>query len=69
MPTQPGNSVLLANDSVAVGIDVGGLGKGFHAVSLSNGSFTPKHFKDARHAHEWILEIKATVVAIDAPCR
>lgn len=54
---------------MVVGVDVGGPSKGFHAVALSNGRFTPKHFKQAREVYEWILEIKATIVAIDAPCR
>ena len=54
---------------MVVGIDVGGLGKGFHAVALTNGRFLPKHFKDAQGLFAWIVELKATVVAIDAPCR
>ncbi len=67
--THPQDARLLEESLVVVGIDVGGLDKGFHAVSLSNGRFKPQHFKDAREAYEWILEVKATVVAIDAPCR
>lgn len=52
-----------------VGVDVGGLGKGFHAVALTNGRFTPQHFKEANEVCQWILEVKATIIAIDAPCR
>jgi len=54
---------------MVVGIDVGGLGKGFHAVALANGRFHPRHFKQANEVYEWILEVQATVVAIDAPCK
>ncbi len=54
---------------MVVGVDVGGLTKGFHAVALLAGRFTPKHFRSAQEVFEWILGLKATVVAIDAPCR
>jgi predicted nuclease with RNAse H fold len=66
---RPPTSLLSADAPVVVGVDVGGLGKGFHAVALNKGVFNPQHFKNALEAYEWILEVKATVVAIDAPCR
>ncbi len=59
----------IAEAPTVAGVDVGGPSKGFHAVTLSNGRFTPKHFKEAEAAYKWILEVKATIIAIDAPCR
>ena len=67
--TPPLNSRPLGEAPMVVGVDVGGLGKGFHTVALANGRFVPRHFKEAKEVHEWILEVQATVVAIDAPCR
>ncbi|MEI7776153.1 MAG: DUF429 domain-containing protein [Verrucomicrobiota bacterium] len=62
-------SLLLEDAPIVVGVDVGGLGKGYHAVALANGRFVPRHFKKASEVHKWILEVQATVVAIDAPCK
>lgn len=56
-----------------VGIDVGGAGKGFHAVILRDGRFESKRFnKDTHAAAEtaaWCRDHDAQVIAIDAPCR
>ena len=62
-------SRLLEDAPMVVGVDVGGLGKGYHAVALANGRFVPRHFKKASEVHKWILEVQANVVAIDAPCK
>ncbi len=57
-----------ASGKAVIGIDVGGSGKGFHAVVLRNGQFTPHHFTAATAAERWCLEQAAQVIAIDAPC-
>lgn len=53
-----------------VGIDVGGKRRGFHAVALSDGNFVGKK-TDPNPAVivGWCLHHRATVVAVDAPCR
>ncbi len=51
-----------------IGIDVGGSGKGFHAVVLRNGRFIPQHFTAVTAVERWCLEQAAQVIAIDAPC-
>src|SRR5450755_4271128 len=55
-------------DQAVVGIDVGGQRKGFHAVALRDGIF--KKTASVEHAEivGWCLELKAEVVAVDAPC-
>ena len=54
-----------------VGIDVGGARKGFHAVALSDGAYTSQlATSDVETLRDWCLnEMKAQVIAIDAPCR
>ena len=42
------NSRPLGEAPMVVGVDVGGLGKGFHVVALANGCFVPRHFKEAK---------------------
>lgn len=51
-----------------IGIDVGGCGKGFHAVALCCGAFVPQHFMEARKLARWCQEQQAQIIAIDAPC-
>ena len=51
-----------------IGIDVGGSGKGFHAVALCNGQFESKHFTNAPEVEGWCNARSAQVIAIDAPC-
>lgn len=51
-----------------IGIDVGGSGKGFHAVALRNGQFEPRHFAAASAVESWCKSQAAQVIAIDAPC-
>ena len=52
-----------------VGIDVGGVRKGFHAVALEDGTFVKKMTAtDPAIIVTWCLDRKATVVAVDAPC-
>jgi predicted nuclease with RNAse H fold len=54
-----------------VGIDVGGARKGFHAVALSDGAYTSQlATAEVETIRDWCLnEMKAQVIAIDAPCR
>ena len=54
---------------MVVGIDVGGERKGFHAVALQNGTFvaTLAH-SDPAVIVSWCRQLKAVVVAVDAPC-
>lgn len=51
-----------------IGIDVGGSGKGFHAVALHHGRFEPRHFNEAANLAHWCQEQDAQVITIDAPC-
>lgn len=51
-----------------IGIDVGGIGKGFHAVALRNGQFEPRHFMQAAEVAFWCQAQAAQAIAIDAPC-
>jgi predicted nuclease with RNAse H fold len=55
----------------AVGIDVGGIKKGFHCVALRDGQYASKFScPDAKAVADWCRQIvKADVIAIDAPCR
>ncbi|MBA7646095.1 hypothetical protein ES703_53856 [subsurface metagenome] len=55
---------------MVVGIDVGDKQKGFHAVSLDDGEFLDKttNLKPAAIV-AWCLDHKASVIAVDAPCR
>ena len=57
--------------SIVVGIDVGGIKKGFHAVALKNGVyFDQKKTGDAGALAAWCAQgIGARVIAVDAPCR
>jgi predicted nuclease with RNAse H fold len=55
----------------AVGIDVGGKRKGYHAVALTGGAYS-SHLatKDVQELSHWCREtVRARVIAIDAPCR
>jgi predicted nuclease with RNAse H fold len=54
----------------AVGIDVGGARKGFHAVALTDGAYTDQlATSDVETIRHWCLDaMKAQVIAIDAPC-
>ena len=54
---------------IVVGVDVGGLKKGFHAVALQNGSFL-ETFSTlyAAEVATWCRTLKASAIGIDAPC-
>jgi predicted nuclease with RNAse H fold len=54
-----------------VGVDVGGARKGFHAVALRGGAYASQLVSGDVHAlaHWCRHELKARVIAIDAPCR
>ncbi|MFM9865500.1 MAG: DUF429 domain-containing protein [Micropepsaceae bacterium] len=57
--------------STAVGIDVGGARKGFHAVAITGGDYSA-HLatKNAEQLVHWSrVTMRARVVAVDAPCR
>lgn len=51
-----------------IGIDVGGCGKGFHAVALRGGRFEPQHFRETAEVARWCGERDAQAIAVDAPC-
>jgi predicted nuclease with RNAse H fold len=54
----------------AVGIDVGGARKGFHAVAITGGDYS-NHLAttDVQELSHWCREtVQARVIAIDAPC-
>ena len=55
----------------AVGIDVGGARKGFHAVALRDGAYAAQLAShDVQELANWCLvTMCASVIAIDAPCR
>ena len=55
----------------AVGIDVGGPRKGFHAVALTGGAYAGQlATSDVQDLAHWCRSVvQASVVAIDAPCR
>lgn len=53
-----------------VGIDVGGIRKGFHAVALRGKISVSKiTAPDPAAIFDWCLDHEALVVAVDAPCR
>ena len=56
---------------IAVGIDVGGRRKGFHAVSLCGGQYHNRFQSiDAAEIITWCChQEQAQVIAVDAPCR
>ena len=55
-------------DTAVVGIDVGGIKKGFHAVLLHSNEFTSQKHTDPAVIVNWIDKSGAQVVAVDAPC-
>ncbi len=57
--------------STTIGIDVGGNRKGFHAVALRGGTYAGQlASRDAQTVSHWCCAVmKASVIAIDAPCR
>lgn len=57
-------------ETVAVGIDVGGPRKGFHAVALRDGLYLDQFASpDPFAVAAWCVQVGARAVAIDAPCR
>ncbi len=56
---------------VVVGIDVGGRKKGFHAVALAGGRYRNRlATREVAELVAWCVEtLRATVIAVDAPCR
>jgi predicted nuclease with RNAse H fold len=54
----------------AIGIDVGGVLKGFHAVAITGGDYANQlASKDVHELSHWCREtVQARVIAIDAPC-
>ncbi len=60
----------MRTNPVVIGIDVGGRSKGFHAVALQGGRYHDAlASKDIEELTHWCVHaMKATVIAIDAPC-
>lgn len=54
----------------AVGIDVGGEHKGFHAVAITGGGYlSHKAFKNVTDVLDWCRNtVHAKIIAVDAPC-
>jgi predicted nuclease with RNAse H fold len=62
--------MILSTRSTIVGVDVGGLKKGFHAVALREGQFLQKlASRDPAAVLTWCRALKASVIGIDAPCK
>lgn len=55
----------------AVGVDVGGTRKGFHAVAVTGGAYSGQlATKDVQELVHWCRDtVQARVIAIDAPCQ
>jgi predicted nuclease with RNAse H fold len=51
-----------------IGIDVGGVEKGFHAVAFRNGRFEARYYINVSELASWCQAQDAQVIAIDAPC-
>ena len=55
--------------STVIGVDVGGVRKGFHAVALRAGMFVDKvTSSDPAGIAAWCVDHEACVVGVDAPC-
>lgn len=55
---------------IVVGIDVGGLKKGFHAVALLDGRYDSQFSsRSASDIADWCRESDACAIGVDAPCR
>ncbi|HLZ33311.1 MAG TPA: DUF429 domain-containing protein [Nitrospira sp.] len=55
---------------IVVGVDVGGVKKGFHAVALRDGTFFDKLAAcNTAAIVEWCRRLGASTVGIDAPCK
>jgi predicted nuclease with RNAse H fold len=53
----------------SVGVDVGGVRKGFHAVALRGGTYADRVVtKDAKELAKWCRAVGAQAIAVDAPC-
>lgn len=62
--------VKMSCSTVVVGVDVGGLKKGFHAVALQEAKLVDKLATcSAADVVTWCRTHQASAVAIDAPCR
>ena len=60
----------LSSRSIVVGVDVGGVKKGFHAVALCEGRFLQKFTTCYPPAVlTWCRTLQASVIGIDAPCK
>lgn len=58
----------MSNSKTVIGIDVGGIKKGFHAVASHDGRYHQKfHSIDPHKVAEWVLSHQPEAVAIDAP--
>ena len=58
----------MASHNITIGIDVGGIKKGFHAVANRNGVYLAQlHSSNADEIATWVLDHQPSVIAIDAP--
>ena len=52
-----------------IGIDVGGIKKGFHCVCLNNRKIVSCiHDRELKNICKWIVDFNPDVIAVDAPC-
>lgn len=60
----------MTNPPICIGIDVGGPRKGFHAAAIAGGRLVERFASaDAAGVAAWCREVRASLIAIDAPCR
>lgn len=72
MPSNPTKKISFNHTGITtVGIDVGGVRKGFHAVAITDGAYYDCiSTKDEQELSRWCREtVRARVIAVDAPCR
>lgn len=71
MPNAPAEKRASNPDRITtVGIDVGGERKGFHAVAITDGKYSGKFATgNEKDLTQWCREVRARVIAVDAPCR
>src|SRR5579862_4179865 len=59
----------MSSPLIVAGVDVGGAGKGFHAVALREGAYLDRFSSRlVAETASWCRDIGACVIGIDAPC-
>ncbi len=69
---RPNEEHAAMDGSVVAGVDVGGPGKGFHAVLFRDGALDRDgihHSLSANEIARWCRERGASLIGVDAPCR